>query len=71
MSPVKTQSTFLAVFFRITEEHSRWGRHKVNALLAALTELNIERQLDIAGVRKGVLFGRVEQLLKELQINRA
>ena len=65
----------MTLILRMAEENSRqdasrWQRREISAMLAILIDMNIERQLDTSGVRKGVLFHRVGQLLREQNINR-
>ena len=55
---------------RMADERARWELPEVQAMLGALIEMNIERQLDTPGLRKGILFAEVERRLRDQGFNK-
>ena len=52
------------------EDRTRREYPEVQAMLAILTEMNIERQLDSRVVKEGILFAEAERRLREQGINK-
>ena len=51
--------------FRMTDDRSRWEYREVQAMLAILTDMNAERQLDSRVIKKGPLFAEAATRLRE------
>ena len=56
--------------FRMTDDRSRWEQCEVQAMLAILTEMDIERQLDSRRIKKGPVFAEVARRLGEQGFNK-